>query len=55
MIGVTQLKALKVGRNGPTPKSFLGAERGAFGAPLRPQSPQGNELRKSDMIGQWGF
>jgi len=40
-LGVTQLKALKVERNGPTPKSFLGAERGAEGAPLRPQSPHG--------------
>jgi len=30
------LKALKVERN-----AFLGAERGAFGAPLRPQSPYG--------------
>ncbi len=35
------------GRGEGGEKSFLGAERGAEGAPLRPQSPQGNELRKS--------
>ncbi len=62
-IGVTQLKALKVERNSPTPpfsplptalwavgrgeKNPLGAERGAFGAPLRPQSPHGKRTGKS--------
>ncbi len=60
-VGVTQLKALKVGRNGPTP--FLPPPHGPLGrgeknpfwgrsgAPSAsrsaPKAPMGNELRKS--------
>ena len=38
-VGVTQLKALKVGRNSPTPKSFFGGGAGRRRRPAPPPKP----------------
>ncbi len=48
MIGVTQLKALKVERNGPTPLSPPSPRpKGPWGGGRKILAPMGNELRKS--------
>ncbi len=48
LIGVTQLKALKVGRNGPTPLSPPSPRPfGPWGGGRKILAPMGNELRKS--------